>query len=46
MQDTDSYEWVPWQIYLTDINFNYISGERIDIPKHSTYQIQKSVIDI
>ena len=34
-----------WQQYLTDINFKYIFGDRIEIPTN-TYQIHNSVINI
>ena len=45
VQDTDSYKWLPWQQYLTNINFKYIAGDKIEIPT-DTYQIHTSVINI
>ena len=45
MEDTDSYEQLLWQQYLTDIYFMYIFGDGIGIPTH-TYQIHNSVFNI
>ena len=45
VQNTDSYKWLLWQQYLTDINFKYTFQKRIEITTHK-FQIHNTVIDI